>query len=630
MEFFRQELPGCLKEHADRRASIRDNIVKLSDAESPAFEVFKAAIVQSIAKEFTTEQAQEAAPQERIDTEVCTLLIEEGDMIADISKLSAQIDYAKLVQWLIDNKGKTVTYNFADFVSREILEKITGKGLVHRIPIDKTFTATIEGQAKEFLLKGTLSTKSGSINLNPTAGNITSDITILAAKDKIQYNLYYNFSALAETAVALQTNSNDEMEYLFLQQDIIYSAWYKEKVTENFRNEIARAKEGGTYNCNKLDYLYENIPKFVVSSFSDADKWEHLKSLASCRLDATGTNEYEAVLNILDNLQPSFLKTKADQEHAVLMHLFAQFGKAEKVRFMQLVTKKLDTGWIGDEELKVVFPDETLLTKTTTSSLHVVSCFGSEHGLTFGFSYFNKNASGFYTNPEDQLHDKCVRPFTKTGSEPVILRVGDDELVVPAFIAAQIMINRKEESANDLLSMHVGVLLPNALIRPVTLAKWNKFLGKGLAKAELVKRIGVNKFGTTEVAISKIQKIHGVPKKGTPPNLIDDLAKDFMANGYNLEKGPPIEGYAMPDGQVIIIDGHHRLASLEKLGEPSIPIRIHSHIQPEGLRLQLKIGEYSGFYPSSKYPEGFKAPDFGSVINAEIDKQAFDFVRNNF
>ena len=146
----------------------------------------------------------------------------------------------------------------------------------------------------------------------------------------------------------------------------------------------------------------------------------------------------------------------------------------------------------------------------------------------------------------------------------------------------------------------------------------------------LVKRVGLNRFGTTEVAINKVQKLHGVPKKGTPPNHIENLANDFKKNGYNLESGPPIEGYTMPDGQIIIIDGHHRLAALELLGETNIPIRIHPQLADEGLRKMLKIGEYSGFYPLSKYPSNFHVPDFGSSLNHEIDTEALKFVQENF
>lgn len=171
-------------------------------------------------------------------------------------------------------------------------------------------------------------------------------------------------------------------------------------------------------------------------------------------------------------------------------------------------------------------------------------------------------------------------------------------------------------------------------------AEWHEAKVKNIEKETIditkktdlptIKRIGKNKYNTTDISIDEVQKIHGVPKKGTPPNHIDDLAKDFKNNGYNLEKGPPIEGYSMPDGKVIIIDGHHRLAALEKLGEKVIPIRIHSSISDEGLRLYLKIGEYSGFYPPSSYPKGFSIPNLGDDLNKSIDAEAFLFISNNF
>jgi len=146
----------------------------------------------------------------------------------------------------------------------------------------------------------------------------------------------------------------------------------------------------------------------------------------------------------------------------------------------------------------------------------------------------------------------------------------------------------------------------------------------------LVKRIGINKFATVEISIENVQRIHGVPKKGTPLGNIENLANDFKTNGYNLEIGPPIEGYAMPDGKILIIDGHHRLAALEQIGETSIPIRIQKEMTPESLRLNLKIGEYSGFYPPLKYPTGFKVPDLGKEANMSIDADALRFVSTMF
>jgi hypothetical protein len=144
------------------------------------------------------------------------------------------------------------------------------------------------------------------------------------------------------------------------------------------------------------------------------------------------------------------------------------------------------------------------------------------------------------------------------------------------------------------------------------------------------KRYGNNIFDVTETPISKIQKIHAAPKKGKPQGYIEGLTAEFKNNGYDISNSPPIEGYLMPDGQVLIIDGHHRLAALEELGEKTIPIRITTKIRDEGLLLQLKIGEISGFYPPEKYPKGFKIPNLGLERNMEIEREARIFLNKNF
>ena len=99
-----------------------------------------------------------------------------------------------------------------------------------------------------------------------------------------------------------------------------------------------------------------------------------------------------------------------------------------------------------------------------------------------------------------------------------------------------------------------------------------------------------------------------------------------------MEIGPPIEGVRMPDGKILIFDGHHRLAALELAKETKIPIRVrdYTEIPEEGMRLMLKIGEKSGFYPPSKYPPSYKIPDLGPTDNWSIDYEAEQFLKDSF
>jgi len=217
---------------------------------------------------------------------------------------------------------------------------------------------------------------------------------------------------------------------------------------------------------------------------------------------------------------------------------------------------------------------------------------------------------------EDDLYTyKELRDYTYTLDNPDI-----------AFDAWKILKEEASELINNVDELDLVSKNLTAIDAAGGYIKW-----KAVADAVgEIRRFGKNIFKTTDVELSKIQKIHAAPKKGKPSNFIDDLADDIKTNGYDLDSGPPIEGYTMPDGKIIIIDGHHRLAALEKLGETNIPIRIHDFIADEGLRKLLKIGEYSGFYPPSAYPKGFQVPDFGTSLNGQIDGEALDFIQNNF
>src|SRR5690606_31885011 len=95
------------------------------------------------------------------------------------------IDYDKLINWLIENKGKTVEYDFSTFVSKETMAVVSTSS-VQIVPVDKNFQAVVNGENKTFRLKGSLSTGKGSVNLDPSAGKINASINILPSEDRIQ------------------------------------------------------------------------------------------------------------------------------------------------------------------------------------------------------------------------------------------------------------------------------------------------------------------------------------------------------------------------------------------------------------------------------------------------------------
>jgi ParB-like chromosome segregation protein Spo0J len=76
----------------------------------------------------------------------------------------------------------------------------------------------------------------------------------------------------------------------------------------------------------------------------------------------------------------------------------------------------------------------------------------------------------------------------------------------------------------------------------------------------------------TEVPLAGLNPLHPVPRPGSPPNHIRDLANSIRTNGYDLGQAIPVA--RMPDGRLIQLGGHHRAAAMGQLGETTIPARV--------------------------------------------------------
>jgi ParB-like chromosome segregation protein Spo0J len=92
--------------------------------------------------------------------------------------------------------------------------------------------------------------------------------------------------------------------------------------------------------------------------------------------------------------------------------------------------------------------------------------------------------------------------------------------------------------------------------------------------AKPVARTGVPRPGTTvtEVPLADLNPLHPIPRAGTPPNHVQDLATLIRTNGYDMTQ--PIPVARMPDGRLVTMGGHHRAEAMRLLGETTIPARV--------------------------------------------------------
>jgi len=402
----------------------------------------------------------------------------------EAERIGEGIDFDKLVSWLIAKRDSTVTFNAYDFIRDEtILASTMG---VRRIRFSKPYKAVIGGVEKTLQLHGSLATETGALTLKEHNTRLPLEIDVANNKIHFATNYYFDGKPVGKESVAisLSTNSVEEFEWLLQQQRYTYGAAARKYYKAAFEKAFAAAGS----DCNQLDVLYENIPSFVADSLRDIDKWQHLRALSKCLIDKVGTNEQQAIVHLLKGISPAYLQATMNEHPAFFMELYEQLGDSWRTQFIVASTQVLSQAWTGEEALKTIYPAETPVSEDPLGK-QVVSCFGLQgKELAFAYSYFYKCANGWYSEAPcygsegSQLfnfNEHCTEQFTIPASAPVLIIVEGQPLVVPAFVAGQIMTEQMEKSYRAFIGLNVGVLLPEVLIKPATLAKWSQFFKKG-------------------------------------------------------------------------------------------------------------------------------------------------------
>src|SRR5947209_14924279 len=88
----------------------------------------------------------------------------------------------------------------------------------------------------------------------------------------------------------------------------------------------------------------------------------------------------------------------------------------------------------------------------------------------------------------------------------------------------------------------------------------------------MIRRVGIPRPGTVEVALGQLHALHPVPRPGVPPGHLRSLAAAIQATGYDLHQAIPAA--RMPDGRLVQLGGHHRAEAMRQLRESTIPARV--------------------------------------------------------
>ena len=113
----------------------------------------------------------------------------------------------------------------------------------------------------------------------------------------------------------------------------------KEYIADKYEETLKKAND----DKDKIDVLFENMPEFVFYKFSDETLWKYLQSLSKGSIDKIGTNEENAILNIVKNFKDkNFLYNKLYSTPELVYRIYSNLseeGKDDYVHFLTKITR---------------------------------------------------------------------------------------------------------------------------------------------------------------------------------------------------------------------------------------------------------------------------------------------------
>ena len=160
--------------------------------------------------------------------------------------------------------------------------------------------------------------------------------------------------------------------------------------------------------------------------------------------------------------------------------------------------------------------------------------------------------------------------------------------------------------------------------------KFNKngTLVPGKKRPIAIKRVGDYGEFIKEIEIARLNKLHDAPKTTKPPGFIEEMEKKLQKEGWNLDEA--IIVIDLPDGTLLVTNGHHRILAMENMGQKTIPVDILSVKDAkllygsEAFATLIEIGRQSGYY------KGTFKPDVSDGMLERARDKARMFLETNF
>jgi hypothetical protein len=320
--------------------------------------------------------------------------------------------------------------------------------------------------------------------------------------------------------VAINLKTNQIIDYDALLGLLNYSIGKtgsnaKQYVVDKFNKAFQTA---GT-DCNKIDFLYADAPSFIISARGNDKLWSDLQILAKCSIHYLGTNENNSVLNILTNIDNKWVFSKQVNNINFFADLFTKLNtdyRPQYIRALSLIgIKNWASEQINSSQFYLMSPYKIDGFIDNLSYSTITSWCGDNDSKTkYEIGY---TSNSFEKGALASSNQKTVNLGTIEKNDPVHIRLGENDYLMPAFIAYVLTKETVIDDRNIAINNALSVLLPEFERLSLKKLKW---LGEG--------KTVVNGAGSL---FSKLDDL-GLTTLKTEINLLDEITKAKFLNEF--------------------------------------------------------------------------------------------------
>ena len=392
--------------------------------------------------------------------------------------VSMDVNIGKLMKIikLYTDKKNTLKYEFSDF---EVM-----------LATDMQYFLLNE---KNIAIQAQLNTLNGEIDFQADPYfRFNIDIN----KQKIQYILCYPFRKYKDSkdenklAIILSLAKGNEFQELLSYLGKALQLVSQKNVLEKFNNAFLEAKD----ESEILDFLYENVPDFVLKERKDELLYKDLVLLSKKGIDNWGTNENIAILNIINNIKNAkWFFEQVNKDPETIRLLFEKFSlkyidqlilSLSKIGLKNWSDEELAKAWNFDLEYNEMFEKE----ERNLSDSHITYT---------GFAYYDKLKKqykigtaifGYKTGTSvspDQKREIGPQELVYA-YKPMKIMVDKNTIYVPVFVAEYFTNEKIDNERTNILNNIAGGLLPEiTALRGSTLLRLSNFFkGKKITRVD--------------------------------------------------------------------------------------------------------------------------------------------------